>query len=376
MHLAEFVRSPRHEFSEISIHREVQSSLRRKLKENTSEFRASFLNAFRLIRDVVPRQSPVSAPSTDDWAIYELYLPHVLSLHTAYGEALSDLSAYQDRVLLDFAELLSDVGNYMYERYLVPNALAVLETAEKIYNKLLEPGNLEPLRIQVLYLQASIELNHGSVKRREALEKKIHIVQLREKRNKELCRDTAEMKLSDDPGSDVHGNGKTLTYSSQNHRFASIQLSTSLNNLACAYMHCDDFERAAPLLKKSLRIKNKWKSTETPQIPGFAEVRKNLALISLSRGEVAKAVNFSREAADMMNDWSKAGSKTKVGQFFRFMHACVLFNTGEEKRALEENVKILKVREDVLGTAHDHTIDSYYAVGMMYSSTGDLTAAG
>ena len=372
MHLAEFVGSP---FPEFSIHREVQSSLRRKLKENTSEFMASFLDAFRLIRDVVPRQSPVSAPSNDNWAIYELYLPHVLSLHTAYKEALGDLSPYQDRVFLDFAELLSDVGNYMYERYLVRDALAVLKTADNIYNKLLEPGNLEPLRIQVLYLQASIELNHGSVKRGEALKKKIHIVQLREKRDKELCRGTSEMKPPDDPGGDVHDKRKSVTYSLQDRRFASIQLSTSLNNLACAYMHCDDYERAAPLLKKSLRIKKKWESTENPQIAGFAEVRKNLALISLSRGEVADAVSLSRKAADMMEDWSKAGSRTKAVQFFRFMHACVLFNIGEKKRALEENVKILKVREDVLGTAHDHTIDSYYAVGMMYFSTGDLTAA-
>ena len=73
------------------------------------------------------------------------------------------------------------------------------------------------------------------------------------------------------------------------------------------------------------------------------------------------------EAVKLIDEWSFGGPKTKVGQFVRFMRACVLFNVGKVPEALEANLEVLEARIQILGDGHDHTIDSYYAVGMMHS---------
>ena len=71
---------------------------------------------------------------------------------------------------------------------------------------------------------------------------------------------------------------------------AAIQLSTAYNNLACAYMHCDDHAKAEPLLRKSIAIKEELRTRcLKPQLAGFAEINKNLALIALSKGDADAA---------------------------------------------------------------------------------------
>jgi tetratricopeptide (TPR) repeat protein len=336
--------------SSLSIHRFLKHYLRVKLEGNRpGDYKEAFNRTFLLVRAMVPRQSSTSSPTNHHWSIHEKFLPHVLSLHAAFKE-------WEDKVPkllqepLNFAELLSDIANYMYERYLIQDALTVLATAEKICNELLGADCANPVYIQILYLQASIELNHGSTLRADAVKRKELIVKLRLKR-------------------------LASCYKGKEHRLEAIRLSTAYNNLACAYVHCDDYERAKPLFVKSLAIKKKWVSVEYPHLPGLSEIDKNLALVSLSAGRVAEALSLSEGSVKMIDRWSNGGPNTKVGQFFRFMWACVVFNSGFVDKALEASIKILEAREKVLGIAHDHTLDSYYAVGMMYYTLGNLAEA-
>jgi tetratricopeptide (TPR) repeat protein len=343
----------------------VQLYLLDKICRQSETFSLAFLRALRMIRAMVPKQSPSSTPSNHHWATHDEYLPHVLSLRNIYRERAGAKLLRLSDIGLEFAELLSDAGNYMYERYIIPEAFAVLETAEQIISKLPESEDREinPVKLQILFLQASIELNHGSTKRADALWKKKEIVTLRRRRARRVWKSEADWKEKGLVG---------------------VNLSVALNNLACAYLHCDQYEQAAPLFKKSLCIKKKWRGDSfheqseghnRPQRPGFAELKKNYALIQLSRGKFESAIRWSKEAAEMVHGLKSAGPKSKMGLFFKFMHVCVLFNAGEEVRALEENIKILKAREELFGKAHDHTVDSYYAVGMMYFHSGNLGEA-
>lgn len=45
------------------------------------------------------------------------------------------------------------------------------------------------------------------------------------------------------------------------------------------------------------------------------------------------------------------------------------------EEALEANLEVLQGRIEVLGEDHDHTIDSYYAVGKVYYSLSEWKKA-
>lgn len=340
------------ESGSFSIHRHVKQHLQAKLLDEPQRHNKAFQRALLLVRAVFPRQHAGSSPTNQKWPLYDKYYLHVLSLHAAYKEALK-YSQSQNLVNdgpIEFGTLLSDLGNYMYERYLIRSAFDILDTADAVLKNALGSEQTNPERLQVLYLRASIELNHGITKRTEGVAHKEELVQLRLARLAQV-------------------------YRSENravHETASRQLSTAYNNLACAYMHCDDYERAMPLFQKSRMIKKKWwKQSMSPQLAAFSEINKNFALVYLSRGDGDAALSHADEAVRLIDQWINGGPRSKVGQFMRYMRACVLFNIGEKQRALVENLNILKARFDVLGETHDHTIDSYFAVGMIHSSLGD-----
>lgn len=330
------------------IHRHVKDHLQAKLLDQPEQYNMAFLRALLMLRAVFPRQDAGSSPSNDKWPLYEKYYLHVISLHAAYKQSL-EYSPQQEIVKdcpIEFATLLSDVANYMYERYLIKDAFKILDTADAIFNKCLGTESIDPERIQALYLRASIELNYGITRRADGIAHKEHIVKLRTARFAKVCQEGNE---------EARG-------------VAERQLSTAYNNLACAYMHCDEYERAVPFLQKALVIKKKWRTLGMgAQLPAFSEMNKNLALVALSRGNADDALNFANEAVSIIDQWELGGARTKVGQFMRFMRACVLFNIGEIRESLVAHLKVLEARQDVLGETHDHTLDSYYTVGMVYT---------
>ncbi|KAF2684663.1 TPR-like protein [Lentithecium fluviatile CBS 122367] len=343
--------------SVLSMHRLLRYHLRVNLEEYPERCQHIFKMAFDFLRQVVPRQSPTSSPRNRDWGVHALYSSHVLSLHNAYTEAIHSMPEILGSDILPFVDLLSDVANYMYERSLPRDALTLLRTAEGICDKVLGDQSTNASRIQVLYLRASIELNHGSTYRADAIARKENILRLRILHN----RDVVSVRTNRQGGL---------------HCKSAMTLSTAYNNLACAYMHASDYEAAAPLFRKSLQVKMKLrKNFNEPQIPGIAEVYKNQALVALSRGDFDEAIKKAEKASTMIDSWDGGGPDTKVGQFFRYMHACVLFNSGRVADSLNRNIAILEKRKDVLSDAHDHTIDSYFAVGMMYWKLGDYIQA-
>jgi tetratricopeptide (TPR) repeat protein len=339
------------------MHRLLRNHLRRDLEISPERLCRIFEMAFKLLRRVVPMQSATSSPTNLDWQTHALYSRHILSLHMAYSESKGNTLAMLEQSILTFAELLSDVANYLWERSLPKDALKLLGTAGEICELVLGEQDTDPRRIQILYLQASIELNRGSIDRAEAIARKEKILKLRTLRNRDVFLNLAERKTN-------------------THYLSAIALSTAYNNLACAYMHASDYEQASPIFAKSLQIKLKLKEAfNQPQLPGIAEVYKNQAFVALARGEFQEAIERASRALAMINEWTGGGPRTKVGQFFRYIHACMIFNAGHTEESLKLNIDILEKRKDVLTDAHDHTIDSNYAVGMMYWKLGELDQA-
>ncbi|KAL9029146.1 MAG: hypothetical protein Q9196_002582 [Gyalolechia fulgens] len=329
--------------SNLSIHRSLKESLLYKLEADPAKYHKVFMRAFQLIRNVTPRQSPLSSP-TLEWLRFEKYMPHVVSLCSAYEE--SQTSCSKTDVGLEVAELFSDIGNYMWERCLLSDAFRVLGAAEHICGQVLDPDDPNPIRTQILYLRASFELNHGCDLRLAGLNHKQQILDLRRKR--------IELSAPEDMKVDE------------------LQLSTALNNLGCAYIQCEDYESAEGLLNDALQIKLKW-GDETSLASGIAEQNKNLALVAISKGKIEEALELSANAVRIITAW--AGSRAKMTLFHRFIQASIIFNAGYLTRALEENVDILSIKKDVLDETDDELLDSYYAVGMIQHLLEDLTSA-
>jgi hypothetical protein len=141
-------------------------------------------------------------------------------------------------------------------------------------------------------------------------------------------------------------------------------------------MHCDDYTEAEPLLWKAIAITDQLsENCLLLCLPNVSEAKMNLALVDLVKGDANIALNWANEAVALIERWGYEGPTTMVGLLMRFMHACVLFNIRSKQEALDENLDILRARIDFLGQFHHHTIDSYYAVGMIYFSLGDRKSA-
>jgi tetratricopeptide (TPR) repeat protein len=312
-----------------------------------------FRYAVDMVRRVTPKQSQYSSPSNKDWPIYERYLNHLLSLNTVYTSELalptteSPQANYSLSPCMEFAELLSDFGNYMWERNLISGALELLDTAEKICRELLPQDNTNPRYTQVLYVIASIELNQGSIKRREGL---MHKKQIRDRR---------QQRYDSFPKDQIP-------------EVDALQLSTAINNFGAAYLHCDDYPAAQPLLDDALRIKSMYGNKHSPHlVSGFAEGYKNLAFVAMFNGDTERALSLSKEACDNLIASPSFGPRTRVALLHRYLRACHLFNAGKVAHALLEHLDVLRIRQEVLGRKHDHTLDSQYAVGYLYSKIGD-----
>ena len=340
-HLIERQNEPGHEPA-FSIHRSLKRALLYKLDDDPDKRQKQFKCAFELVRQAFPRQSPYRAPVNHLWPIYEKYLPQVISLHTAYSTSVTPL-----RPFLAFSELLSDAGNYMWERSLTSNAFPILATATKICNQVLEPDDPNPIRTSVLGVVASFELNQSGRKRASGLAHKEQILHLR----------------------------RTYMASKSKHELTKCDgmlLGSALNNFGGACMQCDDFEKAETLLTESLAVKECWGNEKDDPFP-FAEAYKNIGLVRLTQNKVEESLALIERAAEMMQQWK--GPNTRVTQYFKFIWAIVLENCGLQDIALSKHLEILDKRKEFLGDWNPQTMDSHYSIGAIYYSRKEFAKA-
>lgn len=333
----------------LSIHRSLRDNLIHRLdgEGKDSELERRFWQAFSLIRSVTPQQSPRTQP-TYRFEEYQTRLPQILALHSIYKGGPEHDRRCELQPNLKFAELLSDIGNYMWERNHLTYAFSVLDTAEEICNEVHGADEPEPIRTQILYLKASFELDHGCTMRAKGLERKKHILRLRQLK--------ADSTTSEDAETDQ------------------LQLSTALNNLGCAYIQCEDYESAAPYLENALKIKQSWGTEQSAKTAsGIAEQYKNLALVAISRGRREEALQFANNSVRVFSNWK--GSESEGALFHRFMRASVMFNAGDVAAAYEESHEVLEIKKRVLDQSGRDVFDSHYALGLILHFQKELAKA-
>lgn len=116
-----------------SMHRMVKSELICRLIPEGEKYQEAFFKMLNLVRAVVPHIS-LDTPSISftDRCAFARYLPHVLCLDDAHAYCDQAYAKAKDNLV--FAELLSDVGNYL----LVNGSFNEIDLARKLHQKALE----------------------------------------------------------------------------------------------------------------------------------------------------------------------------------------------------------------------------------------------
>ncbi|KAJ4310486.1 hypothetical protein N0V84_010942 [Fusarium piperis] len=323
------------------VHRTVQQVLLFQLDEAPPKRQQRFVQAFELLRAVVPRQSPYRAPINHLWPTYDKFVSNVRSLYYNFTSPKQPITP-----LLGFAELLSDTCNYLWERNEPCGAMEMLRVAEDICHEVLDPNDPNPILSGLLAVVASFELNASPDSRESCLDHMRRVLDLRSRYLSDLG-ERAQMQDG-------------------------LLLGSGYNNLAWAYMTMGGFQEADLLLRTSLEVKQAWATEETAVFP-FAECYKNLALVELSRGNADEAIALMTKARHMMKEWGGPGAGATM--LFSFILGNMLFCVRDVRKALIEHLRTLRLRKENLSGTDPYVLDSYHAVGVLYHELGQLEPA-
>ena len=143
-----------------------------------------------------------------------------------------------------------------------------------------------------------------------------------------------------------------------------LLLGNAWNDVACSMLELSSYKQAEEYLEHSIRIKRENKLTDTGRAYfNFAENYKNLALVRIAQGWVKDATDLTSRAVKLIE--LGEGPKSASVQSFRFHHAYACFYAGDLLDAWNQHEKVRKSREDILGLAEVHTLNSYYACVLM-----------
>ena len=329
-----------------TIHRALQIYLLHRLDEDLVLRQRVFESTLSLVRNNFPRQSETQAPSNNNWVANETALRHTLQLQRVYQTS---------KVPIDpppaFAELLGDVGNYLWERALYDQGIETLDLAERIYES---HPSWNPMQHSYAATILGVLSQEVGISGR--------------KRGLDLCFKSLELRKQ--YVTSLQDAGKEPTESDW------LLLGNSWNDMACTMLEFSSFSQAEMFLDLSMKIKRKARLTESKASFHYAENLKNLAIVRISQGRFKEAVDLSTQALCLMERKERgSGPKSASTQSFRFHRGYCLFYAGNYDAAYNEHDMVRKSRENIYGRNEVHTLNSYYACALMSVHLGQLTRA-
>lgn len=335
--------------SRLAIHRQLQHSLILSLSRDLARSKRIFTNAVTLLGRVFPRQNLIIEHMTKDWPQCAKYVDQVLSFHRIYLAFPNAQVALG--YSLEFARTLCDCGQYLWEQSLNESAEQVLRLASALCDGSIPAGKPLALRASILFRQCSVEIDEGYNGILRAIPKF-----------------TTATNIQRDVLAEMKRNGADLTAEFE------IPLANGLNNLGCCYLHLSRYAEAEPLFQQSLEIKKgeKW-SKDDSMAYEFAESYKNIAIVRAAQNQIQDALKMSLESVSLIEGYTDP--KSSRTYFFRFIYACILFDSGAIESALNIHLEILEARREILGEAHNYTASSYYMTGYTYYHLGRFQEA-
>lgn len=267
----------------------------------------------------------------EEWEKTRTHLPQLLSLRRAYARSAPRISR-----LLEFAEVLYDVGMNMWDRGLTGDRKAILLTAEEVLDSI-GYDTMTPLRAIIHVVLGIILDNIGISGRSEAMERRKKALTIRQTylNNKKL-----EERLLEDE----------------------IFLFSAFNDLCGSYRQINEFETVRKMSKKSYAKYMTWGDID--KIPyEYAKYYNDMAFERAYHNDKKQALEFSQRAWILMgkvNSFALHSSQYKVTWALRLHH------NGQTDQAIQKLLLILNFRLETVGRQSYLTLQTELALGILH----------
>lgn len=273
----------------------------------------------------MPTTSPLDIPEPEKWPQFQKYVAQVLNIRMRclWPDPHVELS-------VDFAEVLSDLGTYMWHAGLTSDGDDALRTAIQIMDDR-DIHEEDPRRGDACAKLGILLSYNGVSDRRQTLRLRKKALDIRQK----------------------EFDGKAINEITRNDE---IRLYNVKCDLAWTYLHEGRYTEAEPIMEECFKKYQEWDTEE--RIPfEHAKYYTLMSVVRMTQVKADIAVEFAEHGAKLME--KAAGAEHPVTQNWRFILGMVLFHAGAVERSLEINEDILRIRKKVIGEFNHFTLESY-----------------
>ena len=325
----------------LATHRTVQWNVLLYLSKDYVHRWEVFQRAFRLVRNVLPDDSPFIVPSSDKWPKFQKYGPHILSLrsHCLWPDPPIELP-------VDFAQVLSDMGTYMWHAGKLSEGVEALETAIDIMEENDVPHN-HPLRANVYEMLGIMSSFEGVSERKHSMDLRFKALNAR--------------KLSYDaiPRSKIT-------------RDDEVQRWIVESDVAYGLVQQEDFNPAAEIMERVLKKYHDW-GTEDEYPYQYSQYYQILGVCLMAAGKPVESIDSITHCAELLIKSSDI--MHPMTQLMRFIAGFLTWHAGEPQKALEINESVLEARRKIIGEFNHFTLESYSTCARLLSEQGHYEKA-
>jgi tetratricopeptide (TPR) repeat protein len=325
----------------ISIHRTVQWNVLLQLSEDKNHRWDVFKLAFELVRKMLPESSPLAVPEAENWPAYAVYGRQILELrtHCLWPEPPVELP-------VDFAQVLSDMGVYMWHSGKFPEGEKALGTAENILDDNNAPLS-HPLRSNIYVVLGILSSFEGVSQRKYSFE--------------------LRKKAYESRHASLDGVPKMKLTLEDEMRLWNVE-----SDLAFGWVQQEDFEEAATIMEKCLEQYKIWDTED--KIPfEYSKYYQIMSFYHMARNDPIKAIHTITHCHKMMTQ--AANADHPMTQLINFCYANLIWHASEPVKALEINKVVLEHRKKILGEFSHFTLESYSTCGKLCEEAGELDNA-
>jgi tetratricopeptide (TPR) repeat protein len=323
-----------------SIHQLLQQRLLQDLDENEKEREEIFNLALELIRERLPRWS-IDTPDSFKWTLFKEYMPHVLTILRIFDKQFPVI-----KPSVRLAEFFRDGGVHLRQRGIIFEGLRLLNSAEAILDRLAA----EEYRLRVdIHIATVLSIQEfGITHRAESQDRFRRILIIRER--------LAEAAA---PG--------TLTKEDD------MELWKARADYGTALLQFNNYKAAEPIYRQCHEKYQEW-GTEDDIAFEYGKLYHHLAFCRLYHKDFQSALRLSEKAIELISRQTKQPQLT-LG--YKFDLACMILQHGDIEKSLRMQQQILKLRLNLQGKGRTNyfTLQSYYAIGALYTFLGKLDEA-
>jgi tetratricopeptide (TPR) repeat protein len=301
-----------------------------------------FQRALTMVCRRHPKGHVLQIPTNKTWKQCEPYTPHVLSLLNVYLTWKPDIGP-----TLEFATLLYDLGNYMWERG-IKTAGEILQAGEDVCTLLTDLPETIPIYANLCAIGGAVQGEIGFSGRAMAREKCERALQLRKQRVKQM-EASGSLQVND-----------------------VMLLAMAWNDVGVVKIQSCEYDAALTDLEESLRLRRRY-AVEDDHPWHFGETFKNLAFVRSYQGRLDEAEDLAHRACELCS--RGMGEKSAATLKAQFIEATILWNSNKIKEALNMHKSIYRARDEVFGSKHMLTKDSLYSLGEISRLRGKMEKA-